>query len=77
MWVYASDRMLARYFEGANVFTFERRSIGITTVQDPAYENELTAGIFEVEINGKRKKFATTEVSNGIHAYYLPAAQCT
>jgi len=75
MWIYANDRMLARYFEGINIFTAEWIETGRAEVKDPTYGKELTAGVFEITVNGRREEFATTEVSNGVQIYFLPSKQ--
>lgn len=75
MWTYANDKMLAKYFEGINIFSSAWIQTGSAKIKDPTYENELTVGVFEIEVNGLRKGFATTEVSNGVHIYFLPSMQ--
>ncbi len=75
MWAYATDKVLVKYFEGVNIFSSERNEIGSTKVQDPTYGNELIARVFEIEINGRRKKFATAEVCSSVSIYFLPSQQ--
>lgn len=75
MWTYANQKMLVKYFEGINIFSSTWIEAGSDKVKDPIYGNELTVGVFEIEVNGRRKKFATTEVSNGVHIYFLPSIQ--
>jgi hypothetical protein len=75
MWTYATDKALVKHFEGVNIFNSARKEIGSTKVLDPTYGNELIARVFEVEINGRRKEFATAEACSSVFIYFIPSQQ--
>lgn len=41
------------------------------TVEEPRYHQKFHAFKYEVEINGQKKVFATTEYSMGIYMYFV------
>ncbi|MDG2537755.1 hypothetical protein P5Y53_08795 [Dyella jiangningensis] len=74
-WLIASDAQLARYFEQENVWSKKWDSLvgEYATVIDHRDE-QLNLPIWEAIFNGKRKKFAANEVSNGVWVFALPSA---
>jgi len=57
---------------GVNIFSYEWSGTGEKiTVIDPRYHEEHNFNVYTANIEGKIKRFAAGELSNGVWGFYL------
>lgn len=57
---------------GVKIFDYDWHITGKNVVlEDPHYNQKHTLDIYEVEINGEIKRFATGEFSNSVYGFYV------
>lgn len=73
MWKFetAGPDGLCRLF-GVNIFQCDWRDCRETaTVRDPHYGVEKKLRVYEAQVNGRLRRFAAGEFSNGVWGFYL------
>mgnify|MGYP003376140320 CR=1 FL=1 len=61
---------------GVKIFNYDWHDCRETAVvTDPHYNVEKTFHVYEVEIEGKMRRFAAGEFSNGVWGFYLEQDQ--
>ncbi|RMH87361.1 hypothetical protein EA797_21640 [Stutzerimonas zhaodongensis] len=71
MWKIASDKQLASYFEGANIWRTRWKNLS-EVVSVPSHDGRVVElQIWSAEIGQRDKLFAASEVSNGVWVFAL------
>lgn len=74
-WHEANDLVLARYFEGENVWAKNWERIDARALVPDHYGGELELVVWQASFGGRREQFAAAEVSNAVWVFALPRSR--